>query len=184
MLRSRFECLFSTTLLQGEFAKFAGRKTTIRLVNSQHRGYSESPDELILQHLTAAPWHILLATSPYAFRTLVSWVERDHMTWRAKSGRSNIWQEQHLPGAPFDRPYLTAPAHLKLYLDNRRAGGAANHDYALTGAFYSFVRSKLSRATPTNGMYGLYLAGVGRCSLTVPKPVLKAPMISALEATM
>lgn len=40
-------------------------------------GYSESPDELILQH-------------------------------------------------------LTAPAHLKLYLDNRRKGGADNRDYALT----------------------------------------------------
>lgn len=86
------------------FTKHAGSKTTIRLVNSQHRGYSESDAELILQH-------------------------------------------------------LTAPAHLRLYLERRRREGAANRDYALTGAFYSFVRSKLQRMTPTNGMYGLYLAG-------------------------
>jgi hypothetical protein len=82
-------------------------------------GYSESPDELILQH-------------------------------------------------------LTAPAHLKLYLENRRKGGADNHDYALTGAFYSFVRSKLQRITPTNGMYGLYLAEVGLYTLSPVDPQLES----------
>ena len=36
----------------------------------------------------------------------------------------------------------------------RRKGGADNHDYALTGSFYSFVRSKLQKMTPTNGSLG------------------------------
>ena len=95
---------FNDATTKPPYTKHAGSKTTIRLVNSQHRGYTESPDELILQH-------------------------------------------------------LTAPAHLKLYLENRRKGGAENRDYALTGSFYAFVRSKLQKMTPTNGMYGLYLAG-------------------------
>jgi hypothetical protein len=39
---------FNDATTQGEFAKFAGSKTTIRLVNSQHRGQG-----LTLVHVSA-----------------------------------------------------------------------------------------------------------------------------------
>ena len=39
-----------------------GQKTTVRLVNSQHRGYRESDEEIVLQHLTA-PAHLKLYVS-------------------------------------------------------------------------------------------------------------------------
>ena len=86
------------------YSKFAGSKTTVRLVNSQHRGYRESDEEIVLQH-------------------------------------------------------LTAPAHLKLYVSNRAQKSVNAKDYALSGAFYSFVKNRIDKkSTPTNGMYGLYLA--------------------------
>ncbi len=86
------------------YSKFAGSKTTVRLVNSQHRGYRESDEEIVLQH-------------------------------------------------------LTAPAHLKLYVSNRGQKSVNAKDYALSGAFYSFVKNRIDKkSTPTNGMYGLYLA--------------------------
>ena len=86
------------------YSKFAGTKTTVRLVNSQHRGYRESDEEIVLQH-------------------------------------------------------LTAPAHLKLYVSNRGQKSVNAKDYALSGAFYSFVKNRIDKkSTPTNGMYGLYLA--------------------------
>ena len=85
------------------YTKYAGSKTTVRLVNSQHRGYRESDEEIVLQH-------------------------------------------------------LTAPAHLKLYVSNRKQKMQHEKDYALSGAFYSFVKNKIGKSTPTNGMYGLYLA--------------------------
>ena len=86
------------------YSKYAGTKTTVRLVNSQHRGYRESEEEIVLQH-------------------------------------------------------LTAPAHLKLYVSNRAKKLVNAKDYALSGAFYSFVKNRIDKkSTPTNGMYGLYLA--------------------------
>jgi len=86
------------------YSKYAGSKTTVRLVNSQHRGYRESDEEIVLQH-------------------------------------------------------LTAPAHLKLYVSNRAKKLVNAKDYALSGAFYSFVKNRIDKkSTPTNGMYGLYLA--------------------------
>ena len=86
------------------YSKYAGSKTTVRLVNSQHRGYRESDEEIVLQH-------------------------------------------------------LTAPAHLKLYVSNRAKKLVNAKDYALSGAFYSFVKNRIEKkSTPTNGMYGLYLA--------------------------
>ena len=86
------------------YSKYAGSRTTVRLVNSQHRGYRESDEEIVLQH-------------------------------------------------------LTAPAHLKLYVSNRAKKLVNAKDYALSGAFYSFVKNRIDKkSTPTNGMYGLYLA--------------------------